>query len=400
MKSTRLIKQYSSWLNESLNEEAPASQPAIDAVTFISASSSASNLGPNLAAQMGVKVNTLYTIQLNTLSHLNFVFQDGKFGGDQAKSRGVTIDEGTAIAAGQDILEIGGKKIVETGSIIFTKAELAGPITIKASNNGLLTLIRFGEGLYKMSSTYKNYLGGSVDWAAKFSMGGNVAEKDSRGFSFWFAKPGELNPDSSSIAMVLAMTMLKAAGFEDRIAVNDPVFSGWYKAMIAGKTPQDTIKAMTDRIALTLEKRMMLAQKPAGDASGAWNIPNPFNLVDPPEDWTRSKVKLDPAGAKALEPIVDAIAKAVTPTAPPPGFGAESQAVFAAYSKIINTGLTSKRTSVAYWFAAVQEIKDWQSGSARPGQTGQGTATQGEGQFGKPAPKPGTPTPGQNPPQK
>jgi len=385
MKSTRLIKGYNNWLVESLNEETVVGQPAIEAVTFVSASSSASNLGPTLAAQLGVKNNLLYTIQIKQLSYLIFIFQDSKFGGDIAISKGITIDAGTPIQAGQDILEINGKKITETGSIVFTKAELTGPITIKASGNGLLTLIRFGEGLSKMAGIHKNYLGSSKDWAARFALGGNVQEKDSRGFSYWFAKPGELNADSSSIAMVVAMAMVKAAGFEDRIAVSDPVFSGWYKAMIAGKTPQETIKTLTDNTARSLEKRMMLAQNPAGDATAAWNIANPFSLVNPPEDWANGKVKLLPAGAKALEPIVDAIAKAITPIAPPPGFGAESQAVFTAYSQMINAGLVSKRSNVAYWFAAVQEIKAWGPAASRPGQAGQGGAQQGEGQFGKPA---------------
>ena len=398
MKSTRLIKGYNNWLVESLNEETVVGQPTIEAVTFVSASSSASNLGPTLAAQLGVKNNLLYTIQMKQVSYLNFIFQDSKFGGDIAISKGITIDAGTPIQAGQDILEINGKKITETGSIVFTKAELTGPITIKASGNGLLTLMRFGEALSAMGGTYKNYLGTSKDYAVRFAIGGNVAEKDARGFSFWFAKPGEITVDSSTIAMVLAMALLKASGNENRIAQTDPVFSRWYQSQIANKTPQDTIKSITSLTAKVLEKRMMLAQNPPADASAAWNIKNALEMVQVPQEWAKTKVKLNPTGKAALEPMVDAIAKAVTPIAPPPGFGAESQAVFKSYADMIYNGLITKRSSVEYWFLSVQEAKDWQTAQSRPGQTGQGTAAQGEGQFGKPAPNPATA--GQTPPQK
>jgi hypothetical protein len=403
-KSANIIKNYTGWLNESLSEATTTpSGPAVEAVSFISASSSASNLGPNLAAQMGVKVNTLYTIQTKTLGLLAIIYQDNKFGGEGAKSRGITIDEGTPVAAGQDILEINGKKITEAGAIVFTKAELTGPITIKASGNGLLTLMRFGEALSAMGGTYKNYLGTSKDYAVRFAIGGNVAEKDSRGFSFWFAKPGEITADSSTIAMVLAMALLKASGNENRIAQTDPVFSGWHKSQIANKTPQDTIKSITSLTAKVLEKRMMLAQNPPADASAAWNIKNALEMVQVPQEWAKTKVKLNPTGKAALEPMVDAIAKAVTPIAPPPGFGAESQAVFKSYADMIYNGLIAKRSSVEYWFLAVQEAKDWQTAQSKPGQTGQGTAAQGEGQFGKPAAKPATPgqaSAAQTPPQK
>jgi hypothetical protein len=400
-KSANIIKNYTGWLNESVSEATTTpTAPAVDAVTFVSASSSASNLGAGLATQMGVKVNTLYTIQTKTIGLLAIIFQDNKFGGEGAKSRGITIDAGTPVTAGQDILEINGKKITEAGAIVFTKAELSGPITIKASGNGLLTLMRFGEALSTMGGTYKNWLGNSKDYAVRFAIGGNVAEKDSRGFSFWFAKPGELIANSSSLALVVAMALLKASGNENRIAKDDPVFGSWYRGHIAGKLPQETLKSLAQSEAGALQKRMMLSQNPPADPSAAWTIKNPLEMVSVPQEWAKTKVKLNPNGKAALEPIVDAIAKAVTPTTPPPGFGAESQAVFKSYADMIYSGLITKRSSVEYWFLASQEIKDWQQAAARPGQTGQGTAAQGEGQFGKPAATPGQTPAGQTPPQK
>jgi hypothetical protein len=393
-KSATIIKNYSKWVNESINEATPAqAAPAAEAISFIAASSSASNLGAGLAQKMGVKVNTLYTIQVQKLSHLTFIFQDGKFGGDEAKARGITIDAGTPVTAGQDILEIAGKTITETGSIVFTKAELGGPFTIKASNNGLLTIIRFGEALYTMGGTYKNYLGNNKDWAARFTMGGNVTEKDSRGFSFWFAKPGEVSADSSTIALIVAMSLLKASGNETRIAKNDPVYGGWYNAVVAGKTPQESIKVITDRTAADLQKRMMLVQNPTPDVTASWKIPNPLDLVIAPNEWEKIKAKLKPTAKALLEPVVEAIAKSIAPVTPPPGFGPESQAVFNAYTKMIYDGLVSKKGRVEYWFLACQDVNTWSKGTQQPGQAGQGTAAQGEGQFGKPAAKPTTAAP-------
>lgn len=388
---SNVIKRYTQWVNEAESTAPTPTGPAVDAVTFISASSSASNITPNLAAKLGVEANKLYTFQLRTLSLLAKIYADGKFMGDGAKASGVVIDPAQAVATkpGEDILELNGKRITEAGSIIFTKAELTGPITVKASNNGLLTLIRMGEALSTMGGTYKNYLGTSKEWSAKFSMGGNVAEKDSRGFSFWYAKPGELGPDSNLLAMIIAMAALKAAGHEERIAVNDPVTGSWYNSTIKDKTPQESIAKITDILSKSLAKRMMLTQNPAGDTSAVWTVKDYKPLMNVPQEWAKTKVKITDVGAKTLSAMMDGLVKAITPTAPPAGFGAESQGVLTAYAELIKSGLLTKKNQVGYWFESVQEVKDWQTGTARPGSSGTGGASQGEGQFGQPKPTQG-----------
>ena len=389
---SKVIKRYAQWVNEAENTTPTQTKPTTDAVTFISASSSASNITPNLAAKLGVEVNKLYSFQLRTLSLLAKIYADGKFMGDGAKASGIVIDPAQAVATkpGEDILEINGKRITETGSIIFTKAELAGPITVKASNNGLLTLIRMGEGLSTMGGTYKNYLGTSKEWAAKFTMGGNVAEKDSRGFSFWYAKPGELGPDSNLLAMILGMAALKAAGHEKRIAITDPVNAGWYNSTIKDKTPQESVAKIADILSKSLGKRMMLTQNPAGDTAAVWNIKDYNPLMNVPQEWAKTKIRINDAGTKALSAMMDGVVNAIVPTTPPAGFGAESQGVLTAYAELIKTGLLSKKNQVGYWFESVQAVHDWQSGSARPGSAGTAGASQGEGQFGQPKPAQGT----------
>ena len=380
---TNLIKKYGEWLNEAAESVTPA-KPATDTpngVTFISASSSASNVTPALAQKMGVEANKLYTIQLKSIGQLASIYNDGRFGGDKAKTSGIVFDPAAATPTkpGEDILEINGKRITEAGSIIFTKAELAGkPVTIKASGNGLLNLLRMGEGIQVMYTTHKNSLVMSKDYAMRFAIGGNVAEKDSRGFSYWFAKPGQLEADSNLIAMVAAMALLKASGNENRISKKDPVVSGWYEAMIKGKDAKSSINAIAAHVSKNLTGRMMLTQNPPADTSAAWTITDTKPLMKIANEV--AKIKLTDAGNAALKAIMAPVATAIAPIAPPPGFGTESQGVLDTYSQMIKTELAAK--TPGYWFMSCQEESQWSPAEQKPGASGTAKADQKEGQFG------------------
>jgi hypothetical protein len=93
-------------------------------------------------------------------------------------------------------------------------------------------------------------------------------------------------------------------------------------------------------------------------------------------------IRTTEAGKTAFAPIVTAVAAAIAPTAPPPGFGNESQAVLAAYADMIKTGLGSKARQVAYWLETSQQATDWKKGEQIPGASGTASANQKEGQFG------------------
>lgn len=378
--SKRLIKPYSQWINEAAAPDQPG---AAQAVTFISASSSASNVTPALSAKMGVEPNKLYTFNLKSIGQIQKIYLDGKFGGDQAKAAGIILDPATAVATkpGEDILEINGKRITEQGSIVFTKAELYGkPAVIKASGNGLLTLLRMGEGLVTMYTTHKNSIYESKDWSMRFAIGGNVTEKDARGFSYWFAKPGQLEADSNLLAMIVALATLKAAGYDDRIAKTDVVVAGWYKNMIEGKDPKTSITEVANHAARALAKRMMLTQDPPANVTTAWTVTDYKPLLKVPNEV--AKIRITDAGTKALAPIVTAIATAVAPIAPPPGFGAESQGVLTAYAEMIKSGLAAKANQVGYWLETSQTVSNWGKTTQTPGMGGTATAQQKEGEFG------------------
>jgi hypothetical protein len=381
MQQNSIIKNWHNWLSES----STGASTAATAVSFISASSSSSQVGAGLAAKIGVKPDLIYTLQLPSLAFASLIYGDGRFGGDGARARGCTIDAGVATEAGRDFLEINGQAITGAGSLIVTRTSLPGQVTVRASNNGLLTLFRFGEALWTMADSWQTSLATSRDWAARFTLGAAVAERDSRGFSFWFAKPDSLATDSNTLAMVIAMTLLEAAGQADRIAKSDKVFGAWYTSLIAGRAPQETVKAIADQTANVLANRMILTQQPAAAVTGAWQIQNPAALVQLPAAGQPGKATLKPGARAQLDPIIGAIAKAIVPTTPPPGFGQESQSVFATYSQMIYNGLIAKAARTEYWFEAVQQVKTWSAGSATSGQAGQATANQGEGQIGKPA---------------
>lgn len=379
------ILNYQSWMKlfeEASSVQADPAKPADNAnsVVYVSASSSASNVAPALAQKMGVKPNTLYTIKLPSLFKLRSIYLDGKFGGEKANADFVRLDPTTAATKpGEDILEINGKRITESGAIILTKAELANPqIVIKASNNGLLTLIRMGEAFEVMYTTHKVTLGFAKDFALRFAIGGNVAEKDSRGFSYWFARPGENSGSANTIATVAGMAFLKAAGHEGKIAVTDSVFGDLYNNSVKDKTPAESLASVAASMAEKVKSRQMLVQSPPADLSKAWNITNYSALIK----TTSPKVVLRDEGLTALALIVSEVAKAIAPITPPPGFGEESKGVLASYAEMIQSSLTRKKATIATWFERLQSTADWDKTKPVPGATGIASANQKEGQFG------------------
>lgn len=383
MKS-RIIKNYSNWLNEDQTQPAAApAQPAADGIAFIAASASASNLAD--ATKFGFKKDIVYTITMKDLGRLRFLDTDGsKFGGPSAQIT-VNLDSTEKVAKpGDDMLEINGKKIYEAGTLLIKKAEMPGPITIKASNNGMLVLIRFGNALADMATRFKFYTGNCKNFAAKFTLGKAVAEADARGFTYYWAKPGTLGPTSNGLVSSVAIATLELLGLKDHIAVTDGVFGSYYK-WVAGKDAAGASTEITNKIAGFVKGNRMVTNAPLPDTTAALATIT-RNDIDAlvQYDERNNKFKLKPEGMKRIKEAIIKIATAIAPVKPPVDFG-EANDVFAGYGDIIKTGLMTKAVdyNISTWFDSVQKEQEWISGGNAPGGSGQNKATQGEGQVGR-----------------
>jgi hypothetical protein len=396
MKS-RIIKNYSNWLNEDLAQQAAVpAQPAADGIAFIAASASASNLAD--ATKFGFKKDMVYTMTMRDLGMLRFLDTDGsKFGGPSTQNSTnpqgqptaakitINLDSTTKVAKpGDDMLEINGKKIYEAGTLLIKKAEMSGPITIKASNNGMLLLIRFGNALADMETKFKFYIGNCKNFAAKFTLGKAVAEADARGFTYYWAKPGTLSPTSNGLVSSVAIATLELLGLKDHIAVTDGVFGSYYK-WVAGKDAAGASTEITNKIAGFVNRNRMVTNSPLPDTTSALATITKKDMDALVQyDDRKNKFKLKPEGTKRIKEAIIKIATAIAPVKPPVDFG-DANDVFAGYGDIIKTGLMTKAVdyNISTWFENVQAKQDWISGGKAPGGSGQNKATQGEGQVGR-----------------
>jgi len=383
MKS-RIIKTYSNWLNEAIDQPAQGQQTA-DGIAFIGASCSASNLAD--AAKFGFKKDIVYTITLPYIGQLIYLDTDGsKFGGPAATAKiTINLDSTERVAKpGDDMLEINGKKIYETGTILMKKTEISGPLTIKASNNGMLALIRFGNALADMSTRFKFGIGLCKNYAVKFTLGKAVAEADARGFTYYWAKPGTLGGVGNGLISALSIATLEVLGLKDHIATTDGVFKSYY-AWVAGKDSAAASTEITSKIAGFVKGNRMLTNEPLPDTTGAMATITKADMQALVQyDERNKKFKLKPEGAKRLTEAATKMVTAIMPVKPPVEFGDVAD-VFAGYGEVIKNGLMYKVNpyNLSYWFESVQSTHEWRSGGKSPGGAGTGGAKQGEGQVGR-----------------
>jgi hypothetical protein len=383
--TNRLIKPYLQWVNEANDPGQPTA--TADAVVFISVASSASNITPNLAEKLGVKVDTKYKVEVANSPASGGLGRFFTLSSKDGSKFGTTIKitEVGAVAKGQDYLSINGKTITETGQFVLTKAEVQNGLIIEASNNGLLVLARLGDALVDMGTSYKIYLGISVNFAVRFSLGGKVGVSESTGFSYYWAKPGELNPSANLLGLLIAESALKLAGYDAAIAKSDPVAGGWSTAVdrwgianVATELPKLMAKHLAGRKMLT---DLNVAALQSWSAISA----NPAAVFTIPTTPGK-KIKYTPTGLKLAKAVAVDLAKAITSKTVPAGFGAESNPVLASYSAIIIDGLSTP--NIENTLDMAQAVQNWGPASAKPGGAGTGNANQGEGGFGQPKPAP------------
>jgi hypothetical protein len=381
-----VIKNFKEW---SLLEAAAA---ATGPVFFLSAATSASNVGPDLAANLGVKPDTLYTITFpgkDILTALQtFASREGtKFG------KTMVIDAGTPTAKGQDVLEIGGTRIEEAGSAVFTKSQTPSITTIKASNNGLLVLARLAGGLDFLQKTRAITPASAADWAISLNLGGQVNVDESRGYTAWYAKlPSDSNEIGltdigNTIARVVSQAILKGSKLptgqsaEAFINQQDPknkeIFDLYIKdsADPIGSVSAMAVKAMMNREILpnsefNSQAANALLQKFINGAT--------TNLIFPKRD--DQLVMLTPAGETAFAQICETAVNSILPTSAPAGFKAVPSELISSYSGLVKQ-MFGTRFKTKDNFNWVQKIHQYAAAKPGVGSTGSVKKQQAEGEI-------------------
>lgn len=390
---SRIIKTYLNWLNEAAAPAAgtqPAAANAVDGIAFVGVSASASNLMDG--TKFGFKKDIVYTITVPNLGVLRFLADDGdKFGGPNTKTDAnpngriqINLDSTEKTAKpGDDMLEIAGKKILESGDILLKKSELTGAVTIKASNNGMLLLLRFATALADMKERFVFYLGNCKNYAVKFTLGKPVAEADARGFTYYWTRPGALSGVSSTMCAILSIATLEQLGLQSSIATSDGVFNGYY-SYVKGKDLSSTGTEIATKVAAFVKGNRTLTNEPLPDMTGllAKVTKENYQTLVTGNPQTK-KYKLTAEGTNTLVAAVNSLAAAIAPTKPPAAF-AEAADVFSDYGTIVKNNLVTSANAGAVnnWFEKVQNVQNWIKGSSTKGGSGTGGQKQGEGEVG------------------
>ena len=366
-----IIDNYRYFLDRVLNEQA---ETAKDSVLLITSSTSKSNIKPELAKRMGIKNDVKYTVTANSLgSFLPFVTKsNSKFGTI------VKVNSVGNVEAGKDFLSINGKVIDGVGSIVITKADLQAGLKIQAANNGLLVLARLGDALKALKDFGKVYTATAVNYAVKFSMGGDIDKASSRGYKAYFSKPGRLIGVKNGIGIFLLEAAMIAAGFGERVAKEDKIYGQYFNwantlgANIASGYP----KKVSSQI-MSANHSLANMKPPALES---WNkiVANKDKLFVKSGDT----LKMTKIAVALLKEAAVEVARAVAPRTAPSGFGEEANDVFQSYSNIVVKELSTH--NFPKWMGMIQKKGKWGTVDSKYGASGAANKAQKEGQFGSP----------------
>jgi hypothetical protein len=380
-----LIKNFRDW--HLLESAAPGGS-----VFFVSSGTSSSNVQAKLAADLGCKPDILYTITfpgkdlLGAL--LSFYKRDGsKFG------KSLKIDVGTQVNPGTDMLEIGTQRIAETGNVMITLSQATGITSMKASNNGLLAIQRLAEGIAAVKDLLNAQPSAAANWALSLTLGGNIEDNSSRGYSVWYAKLPNAQGDQSltdlakTIATVTATAILNgsksktgasAAAF---LNLKDSQINADYTMYVKGKA--DPLAELMPTMVKVLRNRKILSN-PTASSQAASGLLAKFiadqavNLKFP--TGSSQFITLTSAGVDAFAKICEAVINSVLPVTGPANFPNVPADLILSYSGLVKL-MFGGRFKTAEYFDWVQQAHTYTNSTAKTGTTGAASSQKAEGEI-------------------
>jgi len=217
------IKRFKRFVNESVVNEAAGDENKT--IVFLSGKASATRLGEEVAKQLGIKRDVIYTLELPSFGSLAYIANKetgaaGNFTKATETNPKIKLTDTGKKSVGKDVLIINGKEIKEgKGTIVFEKSEISGKaLTITVSNNGFLAMVRLGSAMLQCSVSSKDLVKPSgLSWynasnsSIEIGLGGNVKDESSREGTFTYAITSSYKPTYNALKHVISLCIAKCA---------------------------------------------------------------------------------------------------------------------------------------------------------------------------------------------
>ena len=217
------IKRFKRFVNESVVNEAAGDENKT--IVFLSGKASATRLGEEVAKQLGIKRDAIYTLELPSFGSLAYIAnKETGAAGDFTKATEanpkIKLTDTGKKSVGKDVLIINGKEIKEgKGTIVFEKSEISGKaLTITVSNNGFLAMVRLGSAMLQCSVSSKDSVKPSgLSWynatnsSIEIGLGGNVKDESSREGTFTYAITTSYKSTYTALKHVIGLCVAKCA---------------------------------------------------------------------------------------------------------------------------------------------------------------------------------------------
>jgi len=218
-----IIKSFKAFINESIINEAAGEDNK--SIVFLSGRASSTRLGEDVAKQLGIKKDVIYTVELPSFGSLAFIANKesgpaGNFTLGAEKNNKIKITDTGKKSVGKDVLIVNGKGIKDgKGTILFEKEEVLGKsLTITASNNGFLAMVRLGSAMLQCAAKSKEMVKPSgLSWfnatnsSIELGLGGNPKEESSREGLFTYAITNSYTPTYNVIKHMISICIAKSA---------------------------------------------------------------------------------------------------------------------------------------------------------------------------------------------
>ena len=373
-----IIESY----NLLLNEEEGSNR---DGVFYIKSGASSSKIGTDLAKKLGIESGYIYDIEISGLGVLYFDENE------TLEKKGIKIEKKEK--ASSDILKIGDKEIKDKGSIILTKEDVEklkkdGKLNIRAANNGLLVLRRFGGTQGGLKSIWKNAkfaLSQMSDYMVNFTLGGDPSDETSRGSKWvgsWFDSDFSNASRSNSILEEICACLVKLKGGE---VLNGTIVNNLTKDVLEKNKIEDYAKRINDL--LEIRKKSLIEEKYLVNPKTVDYNNGVKELLSDYKKYTtkyKNKIKLTGEVDKAIRNYFDKVISMWCDDPQAPKGYDEINKILPAISKTLKKSFGNFKGSFMSPVSAiesVQEEKKSSPSSRKEGNIGSEDKKQKEGQF-------------------
>jgi len=392
------ILKFSQFIKESINE-AESKSISDNAVVYIGAGTTKSNITDSQAKKMGVEKDKKYKITIKNIGNLMSLSNKQTLEYLASKNR-IKVEDMGKVKPGEDYLKIGDLEIKESGDIAMSMKDLGnGPVVIEAANNGILALYRISgkydaakkisSGIrgFKRTANWKKPFSDVNDFVISVQMGAPVSAEGR--FGEWMgAWSGEGTPNSSvrnGFLNVISAVATQVSGgkvLDQNLKKVPYIKNGSDSAEEGAKWVNEYCNGMKESM---LKRRFLANSKEIdfkSDIKSFLTNKENFNLGSPNPRTRDRMVKYTPKGKKALADLWKKIRGGISKSTRPEGFSAKIDPLLPEASKILQSTFGSVYPDLAERsIERVQRENVYGKAIAKSAGAGAGSETFGEGEF-------------------